>query len=94
MKDSEKQILINTINSSGVILEEQLFSILSRSRLGSEIEKNKTFTFNEDRIEIDCLLSTHTLRFLFECKRSFYSFYFLRSTNMKILVILFSKCLT
>lgn len=79
MKESEKQILINTINSSGVILEEQLFSLLSRSRSRAEIEKGKTFTFQNERIEIDCLMSTPRLRYLFECKKSIYSFFFLRS---------------
>ncbi len=83
MKDSEKRILINTINSSGAILEEQVFALLSKCRFGNEIEKNKTFTFQDERVEIDCLLSTFRLRFLFECKRSFYSFYFLRSSEYR-----------
>ncbi len=83
MKESEKRVLINTINSSGSILEEQVFSVLSKSRFGNEIEKGKAFTFQDERIEIDCLLSTFRLRFLFECKRSFYSFYFLRSTEYR-----------
>lgn len=83
MKESEKNILINTVNASGAILEEQVYSILSKSRFGKGIEKSKTFIFQEERIEIDCLLSVFPLRFLFECKRSFYSFYFLRSSEYR-----------
>lgn len=82
-EEGEKKILLNTINSSGAILEEQVFSVLSKSQYANGMEKNKTFTFREERMEIDCLLPVPPLRFLFECKRSFYTFYFLRSSEYR-----------
>jgi hypothetical protein len=85
LEEKEKRALINAINSSGTILEVQLYSILRKrfdEQMGSEPRAPfppllwNVGTPDGGRKEVDCLARENNCWFIFEAKSSVFDWYF------------------
>ena len=86
--DDEKTFL-DTLNKRGFILEYKTYKIL-QSLAGTHLKRNFILDYGEKRIEIDIFFVYNKLAFIFECKRTDYTWVFAKAFERQDILHLIS----